>query len=118
MPDQSKMVKDRPGADKPALSKLVESMPAQDKLAEDMPAQGKLVEDKLVEDTPAQDELEVDKDLLVENKQGKLYQMEADSPALIVIAYVCIMGKLGNGGGLHIGMHSLRGVFATMEGLV
>jgi hypothetical protein len=47
-------------------------MPAQDKLTEDMPAQGELVEEKL----------------------GKLHQMEADSPAVIVIAYMCMIGSL------------------------
>ncbi len=117
--------------DKPALSMLAESMPAQDKLAEDMPAQGELAEDKpalsmlaesmpaqgeLVEDKPAWGELVVDK--LGEQHKRKLHQMEADSPAVIVIAYMCILGKLGNGEGLRIGMDPLRGVFWTMEGLV
>jgi hypothetical protein len=50
--------------------------------------------------------------------QDKLHQMEADSPAVIVIAYICIIAKLGNGEGLRIGMDPLRGVFWTLEGLV
>jgi hypothetical protein len=90
---------------------LVESITAQGKLAEDMQAQGELVEDK-----PAQGELLVDK--LGEQHKRKLHQMEADSPAVIVIAYMCMIGKLGNGEGLRIGMDPLRGVFWTLEGLV
>jgi hypothetical protein len=42
MPVQGELVENKPAADKPALSMLVESMPAQDKLAEDMPAQSRL----------------------------------------------------------------------------
>jgi hypothetical protein len=129
-------VEDKPAADKPALSMLAESMPAQDKLAEDMPAQGELVEDKpeadksalsmlaesmpaqskLAEDKPAQGKLVVDK--LGEQHKRKLHQMEDDSPAVIVIAYMCIIGKLGNGEGLRIGMDPLRGLFWTMEVLI
>ncbi len=74
-------------------------MPAQDKLAEDMPAQGELVVDKLGEQC-----------------KRKLQQMEADSPAVIVIAYMCIIAKLGRR--MRIGMDLLRGVCRTMEGLV
>jgi hypothetical protein len=44
--------------------------------------------------------------------------MEADSPAVIVIAYMCIIAKPGNGEGLWIGMDPLRGVFRTLEALV
>jgi hypothetical protein len=106
MPAQGELVEDKPAADKPALGML-----AQGKLAEDMPAQGELVEDK-----PAQGELVVDK--LGEQHKRKLHQMEANSPAVIVIAYMCIIGKLGNGEGLRIGMDPLRGVFWTMEVLV
>ncbi len=87
--------------DKPVLSMLVECMPTQGKLAEGMPAQGELVEDKLGE-----------------QHKRKLYQMETDSPAVIVIDYVCIMEKFEDGEGLQIGMDLLRGVFWTMEGLV
>jgi hypothetical protein len=81
-----------------------------------MPAQGELVEDKPEADKPAQGELVVDK--LGEQHKRKLHQMEADSPAVIVIAYMCIIGKLGNGEGFRIRMDPLRGVFWTMEGLV
>ncbi len=88
MPAQDKLVKDKPAVDKPALSMLAESVPAQDKPAEDMPA------------------------------QDKLHQMEDDSPAVIVIAYICIIAKPGNGEGLSIGMDPLRGVFWTLEGPV
>ncbi len=70
------MVENKPAADKPALSMLAESMPAQDKLAKDMPAQGKLVVGKLGE-----------------QHKRKLHQMEADSPAVIVINYVCVYHK-------------------------
>jgi hypothetical protein len=55
---------------------------------------------------------------LVEDKQGKLHQMEADSPAVIVIAYMYMIGKPGNGEGLRIGMDPRRGVFWTLESLV
>ncbi len=65
---------------------------------------------------PAQGELVVDK--LEEQHKRKLHQMEADSPAVIVIAYMCIIAKLGNGEGLRIRMDPLRGVFWTLEGLV
>jgi hypothetical protein len=44
--------------------------------------------------------------------------MEADYPAVIVIAYMCIIAKPGNGGGLRIGMDPLRGVSWTLEALV
>jgi hypothetical protein len=114
---QGELVEDKPEADKPALCMLAGSMPAQDKLAEDMPAQGELVEDKpeadkpalcmlaesmpaqdkLAEDMPAQGELVVDK--LGEQCKRKLQQMEADSPAVIVIAYMCIIARLGEGCG-------------------
>jgi hypothetical protein len=40
--------------------------------------------------------------------------MEADSPAAIVIAYMCIIAKLEIGEGLSIGMDPLRGVFWTI----
>jgi hypothetical protein len=50
--------------------------------------------------------------------QDKLHQLEADSPAVIVIACICIIAKPGNGEGLWIGMDLLRGVFWTLEGLV
>ncbi len=94
-------MENKPAADKPALSMLAESMPAEDKLAEGMPAQGELVVDKLRE-----------------QYKRKLHQMEADSPAVIVIAYMCIIAKLGNGAGVRIGMDPLRGVFWTLEDLV
>jgi hypothetical protein len=42
----------------------------------------------------------------------------ADSPAVNVIAYMCIIAKLGNVEGLRIGMDPLRGVFWTLEGPV
>ena len=105
------MVEDKPEADKPALGMQAGSMPAQDKLAEDKP-----VLCMLAGSMPAQDKLVVDK--LGEQHKRKLHQMEANSLAVIVIAYMCIIGKLGNGEGLRIGMDSLRGVFLTMEGLV
>jgi hypothetical protein len=126
MPAQDKLAEDMP-----ALCMLAESMPAQDKLAEDMPVQGEVVEDKpalsmlaesmpaqdkLTEGMPAQGELVVDK--LREQYKRKLHQMETDSPAIIVIAYMCIIAKLGNGAGVRIGMNPLRGVFWTLEGLV
>jgi hypothetical protein len=53
-----------------------------------------------------------------EQSKRKLQQMEADSPAVIVIAYMCIIAKPENGEGLWIGMDPLRGVFWTMEALV
>ncbi len=129
-------MEDKPEAGKPAPSMLAESMPAQDKLAEDMPAQGELVkgkpaadkpapsmlaesmpaQDKPAEDMPAQGQLVVDK--LEEQHKRKLHQMEADSPAVNVIAYICIIAKPGNGEGLWIGMDPLRGVFWTLEGPV
>ena len=77
MPAQGELVEDKPEADKPHLCMLAGSMPAQDKLAEDMPAQGELVVDKLGEQC-----------------KRKLQQMEADSPAVDVIAYVYIIAKL------------------------
>ncbi len=46
---------------------------------------------------PAQGELVVDK--FEEQHKRKLHRMEADSPAVIVIAYMCMIGKLGNGEG-------------------
>jgi hypothetical protein len=67
--------------------------PALSLLAEDMPAQGELVVDKLKE-----------------QHKRKLHQMEADNPAVNVIAYMCILAKLENGEGLRIGMDPLRGV--------
>ncbi len=91
--------------DKPVLSMLAESMPAQDKLTEDMSAQGKLVEDKPEVDKPALSMLV--ESMPVQDK-GKLHQMEADSPAVIVIDYVCMIEKLGNGEWLRIGMDPLR----------
>ena len=68
------------------------------------------------EGVPAQGELVVDK--LGEQCKRKLQQMEADCPAVIVIAYMCIIAKPGNGEGLWIGMDPLRGVFRTLEALV
>ncbi len=53
-----------------------------------------------------------------EQCKRKLHQMEADSPAVIVIAYMCIIAKPGNGEGLWIGMDPLRGVCRTLEALV
>ncbi len=53
-----------------------------------------------------------------EQCKRKLQQMEADSPAVIVIAYMWIIAKPGNGEGLWIGMDPLRGVFRTLEALV
>ncbi len=41
--EQSKLVEDKPAADKPALSMLVESMPAQGELIKDRPALSMLV---------------------------------------------------------------------------
>jgi hypothetical protein len=109
MPAQGELVEDKPEADKPALSMLAESMPAQDKLAEDMPAQGELVKDKLAaaklalsmlaESMPAQDKLVVDK--LGEQHKRKLHQMEADSPAVIVIASMYKIAEPENGEGLY-----------------
>jgi hypothetical protein len=55
-------------------------------------------------------------DKLEEQHKRKLHQMEADSPAVIIIAYVYIIGQLRKG--LRIGMDPPRGVFPTMEGLV
>jgi hypothetical protein len=75
---------------------VVQDKPVLSMPAEDMPAKGELVEDKL----------------------GKLHQMEADSPAVNVIAYMCIITKLGNVKGLRIGMDPLRGVFWSLEGPV
>jgi hypothetical protein len=114
MPAQGELGEDKPEADKPALSIMVESMPAQDKLTEDMSAQGELVEDKPALSMPAQGELVVDK--LGEQHKGKLHQMEADSPA--VTDYVCIIKKLEDGKGCGSEWTRLRGVFQTMEGLV
>ncbi len=57
-------------------------------------------------------------DKLGEQYKRKLHQVEADSPAVIVIAYMCIIAKLGNGEGLQIGMDPLRGVCRTLEGPV
>ncbi len=98
-------MEDKPEADKPALSMLVESMPAQGELVEDKPEVDKPSLSMLVESMPVQ-------------HKRKLHQMEANSLAVIVIAYMCIIGKLGNGEGLRIGMDPLRGVFWTLEGLV
>ncbi len=53
-----------------------------------------------------------------EQCKRKLQQMEANSPAVNVIAYICIIAKPGNGEGLRIGMDLLRGVFGTLEGPV
>jgi hypothetical protein len=131
MPAQGELVEDKPEADKPALSMLAESMPAQDELAEDMPAQGELVkdkpaadkpalsmpaQDKPAEDMPAQGQLVVDK--LEEQHKRKQHQMEADSPAVNAIAYMCKIAKLRNEEGLRMGMDPLRGVFWTLEGPV
>ena len=55
---------------------------------------------------------------LEEQHKRELHQMEADSPAAIVIVYMCIIAKPRNGKGLWIGMDPLRGVFGTLEGLV
>jgi hypothetical protein len=66
------------------------------------------------EGVPAQGELVVDK--LGEQCKRKLQQMEADSPAVIVIAYMCIIARLGKR--MRIGMDPLRGVYRTVEGLV
>ncbi len=92
---------------------LAESMPAQDKLAEDMPALCILAgsmpaQDKLAEDMPVQGELVVDK--LGEQHKRELHQMEADNPAVIVIAYMCIVARPRNGEGMWIGMDPLKGV--------
>jgi hypothetical protein len=51
-----------------------------------------------------------------EQNKRELHQMEADSPAVNVIAYMCIIAKLGRW--VRIGMDPLRGVCQTMEGLV
>ena len=75
-------------------------MAVQDELAVDKPAQGKLVVDKLVEDKQC---------------KRKLQQMEADNPAIDIVAYVYIVAKCK---GLWIRMDPLRGVFATLGGLL
>jgi hypothetical protein len=66
------------------------------------------------EGVPAQGELVVDK--LGEQCKRKLQQMETDSPAVIVIAYMCIIARLGRR--MRIGMDMLRGMYRTVEGLV
>jgi hypothetical protein len=98
-------VEEEPAEDGPA-----EDEPAEDKPAEDRPAEDNLAEDKLAKDKPAEDKM-------VEDKQGKrkLQQMEADNPAIDIVAYVYIVAKCK---GLWIGMDPLRGVFATLGGLL
>jgi hypothetical protein len=49
-------------------------------------------------------------DKLGEQHKRELHQIEADSPAVIVIACICVIAKLRNGKGLWIGMDPLRGV--------
>jgi hypothetical protein len=117
---------------KPALSMLVESMSVH---LDEVPLEGEVPLDvvhsdkvppleevvqlkevvrlskvplDVVQDKPAQGKLVVDK--LEEQHKRKLHQMEADSPAAIVIVYMCIIAKPRNGKGLWIGMDPLRGV--------
>jgi hypothetical protein len=104
----------------PLVGEPAEDKPAEDEPAEDGPAEDKLAEDKLAKDKPAADKLAEDKlaeDKMVEDKQGKrkLQQMEADNPAIDIVAYVYIVSKAGNVEKLWIGGNLLRGVLRILK---
>ncbi len=98
---------------KPALSMLValEEVVHLDKVPLDVVPLEEVPQDVV----PLEEKVPLDLVHLEEEQcKRKLHQMEADSPAVNVIAYMCIIAKLGNGEGLWIGMEPLRGVFRTI----